>query len=166
MAITPRLLWTQRQDIGPSSRAQHAMAYDGKRKRTILFGGSRFPYYTADNFSDTWEWDGEYWLQVSQFGPPPLAAHSMTYDVARERIVLYGNPGTWEWDGASWTQVADVGPGTNHAAMVYDGHREQVMLFGGWGDGGAHGDTWYWDGIEWTQESESGPAAHGSRERS
>jgi len=31
--------WTQRQDIGPSSRWLHAMAYDPDRQSTVLFGG-------------------------------------------------------------------------------------------------------------------------------
>jgi hypothetical protein len=35
-----RFLWTQKEDIGPSARFGHAMAYDSVRSRTILFGGS------------------------------------------------------------------------------------------------------------------------------
>jgi hypothetical protein len=33
------LLWTQRQDIGPSARFGHALAYDQARNRTLLVGG-------------------------------------------------------------------------------------------------------------------------------
>ena len=35
-----RVGWRQRQDIGPSARFQHAMAYDPVTQRTLLFGGS------------------------------------------------------------------------------------------------------------------------------
>ena len=33
-------LWTQRQDIGPTTRRLHALAYDSRRDRIVLFGGS------------------------------------------------------------------------------------------------------------------------------
>ena len=32
----PKLLWTQKQDIGPEPRRAHAMAYDPGRKRALL----------------------------------------------------------------------------------------------------------------------------------
>jgi hypothetical protein len=34
-----KLLWSQRQDMGPSPRWSLAMAFDAVRKRTVLFGG-------------------------------------------------------------------------------------------------------------------------------
>lgn len=50
--------WTQRQDIGPSGRAGHAMAFDAQRRAVILFGG-RAPLETPEAevriFADTWE---------------------------------------------------------------------------------------------------------------
>ena len=41
---------TQRQDIGPSKRSSHGMAYDAVRKRTVLFGGN-----SDQDLGDTWE---------------------------------------------------------------------------------------------------------------
>jgi hypothetical protein len=78
----PRLLWTQRQDVGPSKRAGHAMAYDSARARVVLFGGA--------DLRDTWEWDGQIWIQVSNIGPSPRVNHAMAYDAARQRMVLFG----------------------------------------------------------------------------
>jgi hypothetical protein len=50
--------WTQRQDIGPSPRGGHAMAFDTSRRAVIVFGGSA-PPEIADAaerlFADTWE---------------------------------------------------------------------------------------------------------------
>lgn len=50
--------WTQRQDIGPSGRAGHAMAFDTGRRAVILFGG-RAPIESPEAevrfFADTWE---------------------------------------------------------------------------------------------------------------
>ena len=54
-------LWTQRQDIGPSARWSHSMAYDSDRQRTVLFGGlSAFgplddPNLPDNLLGDTWE---------------------------------------------------------------------------------------------------------------
>jgi Galactose oxidase, central domain len=44
-------LWTQRQDMGPSFRTAHALAYDGPRDRVVLFGGWASP----NPLGDTWE---------------------------------------------------------------------------------------------------------------
>ena len=35
--------------------------------------------------------------------------------------------------------------------MAYDEHRQNVVLFGGFGSGGELNDTWTWDGSTWTQ---------------
>jgi hypothetical protein len=53
--------WTERQDMGPTARYGHAMAYDQERGRVVLFGGSGAPSATAaadDLRSDTWEIPG------------------------------------------------------------------------------------------------------------
>jgi hypothetical protein len=43
--------WSHRQDIGPSPRSSHNMAYDTTRDRVVLFGGSAESSY----YGDTWE---------------------------------------------------------------------------------------------------------------
>src|SRR5262245_28004587 len=103
------LVWTQRQDIGPSGRAGHAIAYESARKRTLLFGGRG-----KESLGDTWEWDGEAWTQVADIGPSGRDGHAIAYDAGRSRAVLFGGRAeggdlradTWEWDGEAWTQVA------------------------------------------------------------
>ena len=49
------------------------MAYDSKRGRTVLFGGSAGNV----NLNDTWEWDGQDWTQVADTGPPARGGHAM-----------------------------------------------------------------------------------------
>jgi hypothetical protein len=169
-----RLLWTQKQDIGPSARQSFDMTYDAGRRRTILFGGA-----SGGPRGDTWEWDGEDWVQTADIGPSPRVGHAVAYDAQRGRLVLFGgsllsggaemnNPqafvsDTWEWDGEDWTQVADSGPSARYfLAMAYDAKRHRVLLFGGatWQPTGlvTFADTWSWDGSEWTQEQDEGPA--------
>lgn len=157
------LLWTQRQDIGPSARLGHALAYDAARSRTLLVGGDGL----GTLYNDTWLWDGESWTQVQDIGPSGRAGHAIAYDSARQRVVLFGGRGTsaladtWEWDGEAWTQVEDTGPSArSRHALAYDSSRSRVVLFGGTdGSSGLLGDTWEWDGDEWTQVEDTGPAA-------
>ena len=91
-----RLLWTQRQDLGPAARRDHAMAYDPVRQKTVLFGGEVLQRAPGDPqyLADTWEWDGQYWSQVSDIGPSPRILHRFAYDSARNRIVLFGGSGS------------------------------------------------------------------------
>ena len=57
----------------------------------------------------------------------------MTYDYARDEVVLFGD--TWTWDGTTWTQEP---PATSPSArsdmgMAYDQARGEVVVFGGYG---------------------------------
>ena len=153
------VFWTQRLHFGPTSRMDHAMAYDAVRQRVVLFGGAD----TGGSLGDTWVWDGTFWTQVADTGPLARSGHAMAYDSARRQVVLFGGgPGlvdTWVWDGVAWTQVAETGPSARRDhAMVGDEARGRIVLFGGT-DGEEQGDTWEWDGLAWTQREESGPVA-------
>jgi hypothetical protein len=178
--------WTQVADTGPDPRYFHAMTYDSKRQRTLLYGGIDFINGGAlKGYSDTWSWDGNEWAQERGDGPPSRNGHKMVYDVTRDRIILFGglvatnisngiidggnSPAndTWEYDGTLWTQVADTGPSPRAAyGMVYDG--TETLLFGGWAaiisNNTKFADTWVWDGKHWTQRLHMGPgirASHG-----
>jgi hypothetical protein len=177
--MSERWLWTQKEDIGPSPRDGHRMAYDAARQRVVLFGGQ---IGKASNVytNDTWGWDGGAWTQVADTGPGPRVDCGLAYDDSRQRVVLFGGfwfgpdlarssylSDTWEWDGAEWTQIADIGPTPRTAcALTYDTVRQRVVLFGGSGpeppatvlSPTLRGDTWEWDGTEWTQIADTGPS--------
>jgi len=160
-----KVLWVQKQDIGPRPRAGHAMAFDVARQRVTLFGGDSL---AGTLLGDTWVWDGESWTQVQDIGPSARAFHAAAYDSARARVVLFGGrtgaglvADTWEWDGDDWTQLADSGPSRRYGhAVTFDANRKRIVLFGGRSDTGAHiNDTWEWDGNEWVQQADTGPSA-------
>jgi hypothetical protein len=163
-----KVLWTQKQDIGPSGRGAHAITYDSDQKRVVLFGGSA----AGDTLrADTWEWDGADWTQVADTGPDARSGHALAYDADRKRTVLFGGSATgdtlradtWEWDGADWTQVADTGPGPSFAsAMAFEGGAP--LLFGGVNSptAGVAAEvlsklSWQWDGAHWTLRQDMGP---------
>lgn len=89
------------------------------------------------------------------------------YDVARDRIVLFGGQGgsapggnsgeTWTYNG-QWSLVANSGPSPrNSMAMVYDPHRQRCILFGGTSQSVLNGETWEWDGTAWSPVASTGP---------
>ncbi len=160
----PRLLWTQKQNVGPLARVGHAMVYDTDRNRTVLFGGDSL---RSQLFNDTWEWEGAHWTQMADIGPAPRVDQAMAYDGARRHTLMFGGSGsggalrdTWAWNGEDWTQMADTGPAnrTGHA-VAYDSDRSSVVLFGGQSQtSDPLNDTWEWDGVDWTQVQDTGPS--------
>lgn len=56
--------WKQVSSSGPTARNHTAMVYDSRRKKMVLFGGHDFGLQDEVNiFGDTWEWDGDKWVQ-------------------------------------------------------------------------------------------------------
>ena len=109
-----------------------------------------------------------HWTQRLHFGPPPRINHSMAYDAARQRMVVFGGVDgngsslgdTWVWDGSYWTQVAETGPSAREGhSTAYDAVHQEIALFGGNDGATQFADTWTWDGVSWTQVAETGPAA-------
>jgi cysteine-rich repeat protein len=142
---------------GAPRAAGHAVAYDAGRRRVVLFGGD-----DGTGPSDqTWEWDGDMWLEVGRGAPapPPRIGHAMVYDARRGGTVLFGGRNSdglladmWRWDGASWTRLTpSISPSARVGhAMAYDAGRDRVVLHGG-ENGNALTDTWEWDGVTWQQ---------------
>jgi hypothetical protein len=144
----------------------HALAYDEKRGRVVLFGCSGAD---RNSLNETWEWDGRRWLKVSSAGPIARKWPAMAYDAKRGRVILFGGrvglgsnspsvADTWEWDGQTWRQLNVNGPSErDHHVMVYDRRRERIVLFGGWNGKEVLGDTWEWDGARWLKVVAPGP---------
>jgi hypothetical protein len=143
----------------PAGRLQHAMAYDSRRGRTVVFGGrSATPEGGDYSFQDTWEWDGSQWWFRGTNGPPAQFAVHMAYDPGRGVTVVYGGSGAstaevWEWNGTNWHSR----PITNELftsflqtslSMDFDGSLGQVFFgpvtdgptlwFLSWGSNGSH----------------------------
>ena len=154
--------WSQVATTGPSNRGRSAMAYDEKRRETVLFGGG------SDRvLGDTWIWNGREWRLSPQTGPRPRYAHALAYDPDREVVVLYGGSTftpvehfveMWEWNGERWREIkmSSVNPGIRYSAgLAYDRHRRRLVLHGGASPDPAGQlqfvfDTWEWDGSRWS----------------
>jgi len=126
----------------PPTRTNYGMAYDSLRDRLVLFGG--LSSATGMPLDDTWEWDIScgVWTQVAQgpgATPAPREGGRLSYDEARQRIVLYGGtngvatfPNTWEWDGNSWLlrSPSNAPPPSSDFGFTYDSTRQVSVAFG------------------------------------
>lgn len=108
------------------------------------------------------------WTQLTPATSPSARSyHAMAYDVARQKIILFGGQGsgggplndTWEWDGSSWIQRSPAtSPSPRFAhAMAYDSTRQKIVLFGGTDGQNRPTDTWVWDGSDWVLHAPTGP---------
>jgi hypothetical protein len=139
---------------GPSPRNGAAAAYDARRERVVLFGGSG-----ASN--ETWEWDGVRWMKRDAGDVPGRFNVAMTFDRARGGVIRFGGwtgkirvDDTWLLSGDRWSLTDVTGPpARNHAAFTYDRRRRRAVLYGGHDGDNVFGDTWEWDGLRWHQAS-------------
>jgi hypothetical protein len=155
--------WTQ-GPVGPPPRRGAAMAYDAKRRRVVLFGGSSSPARDATSCSclgDTWEWDGMGWKQVmTSPSPPALTGARLAYDPLRGELVLFGGIAdgtttaqTWTFDGAWHAVTPNVSPPARGLGVfAWDAARQQLVYSAGGQATGAtitsFGDSWEWDGTD------------------
>lgn len=88
-------------------------------------------------------------------------SYGLAFDARRGVTVLNGGDDgtccfydTWELGRDRWTKVevsSSIPPGLQYHRMVYDPHRERVILFGGKDSSGAlSSETWAFDGSTWT----------------
>lgn len=167
-AIAPRGGWMQMHPKHtPGRRANSAVAYDSTRHRIVLFGG--ISEWIGSSFyyeQDTWEWDGQDWIQMHpKTNPSPRAGQMMAYDQKHGVVVLFGGEeksgtfmfsDTWIWDGKDWTLMSPTiyPTGRRGGQLFYDPETEKVILTGGfyYAPGKvftAVSDTWAWNGEDW-----------------
>ncbi|MEY3231507.1 MAG: hypothetical protein RL689_1596 [Planctomycetota bacterium] len=166
--------WRQALVAGPSKRSGSTMAYDERRGRTVLFGGSVQPIVgdgRRDFYNDTWEWDGASWRQVASGGPPPRMGAAIAYDPIRQRIVLAGGviyngswtalSDCWGWDGVSWVELPSLPRAVGYAPMAFDAARGRLVLFSGTCGQycGLNGETLELGPAGWVVAATGGPIA-------
>jgi cysteine-rich repeat protein len=140
--------------VVPPKRTQTALAYDANRQRVVLFGGCGGPAASCAAgdlvFDDTWEWDGSSWTAVpTTVQPDARYGHSLVYDRARQRVVVFGGfpPSSislWDWDGSQW-EHRSTNAGTRRrddAQATYDDARREIVVFGGDYDVTVYRDHW------------------------
>ena len=153
--------------VSPQGRYNHRMAYDSVRQRVVMHGGQTWADF-GGHLGDTWEWDGQIWIQRAQSGPSGTRIlHGMTYDAARGEVLVFGGNGQfdtgadlWAWNGTDWQLRSSLPLPRYDHAMVYDSVRGSLVMFGG------GGDTWERRGGKWVAQYpetlNSPPARYGN----
>jgi hypothetical protein len=159
--------WVLLDSSGPPIRNLAGVAYDSRRNRVVLHGGSSALGVTL---GETWEWGPAGWVQKTGAGPGLRDHASMAYDPIRERTVLFGGQvridsfpvETWEWDGAAWVVAATAGPPPRvHYGLQFDSTMGKVVVFAGYQPNVQDlGDLWAWDGQAWSLVNQSAARTH------
>jgi hypothetical protein len=140
--------WTS-VDTPFARRFGQAMVYDPAGKRTILFGGAA-EWPGSKLFGDIWAYDSQArtWAELVPKGTAPAVrwGHSLAYDPASGKIILFGGVGwkssgaatfndTWSFDPATdrWARLKTRGtpPARYGHSMVYDPSSGKIIMFGG-----------------------------------
>jgi hypothetical protein len=163
--------------VAPPPRWGSCMTYDAARSRTVLFGGRVMQAVSGGsiqfNADDTWEWDGQTWVEVSVAARPDARIfHGMAWDEVGNRVVLFGGSGgptgqlddTWTYDGSSWTPLgSNVNPPHYYGRLTYDDVERRIVLVGGEFGVEPAGRTWFLQGNVWSPLSSSmQPAGDGA----
>lgn len=157
--------WVRASTDGPPPRAEAAIGYDPRRRRTVLFGGRlELPGGTVGRLSDTWEWDGERWTRMSTEGPSPRSGAAMAYHPGLRAVVLFGGSGgplgdTWSWNGHAWGRLSlPAAAGRFNTVMAWDPAAQRLVRFGGWDGKQRTFDTWELVDSGWVQAHDTGPS--------
>ncbi|MFN8823744.1 MAG: kelch repeat-containing protein [Planctomycetota bacterium] len=128
----------------PFGRAKHGMAYDQNRRRVVMYGGLLGPNLTPT--AEFLEYDSSQfgfsaWTNVTATAQPalsPVRGPQMAYDVARGRVMFFGNEGVngaatvREYDGTSWfTRNQGIALRPNGAGFAYDPVSRRSLFYGG-----------------------------------
>ncbi|HYP89969.1 MAG TPA: hypothetical protein VEQ59_17490 [Polyangiaceae bacterium] len=159
----------------PEGRMLLDMAYSSAHGGAVLVGGlTGATYDFAQN--DVWRWNGS-WAKLAPSGDdlPTVAGHGVTFDAARQVLVLYGgygadeNEAVYELDGAEWKnrgQLA-ISPGSiDFFSMTYDAAQKYSLVFGGATPAGHTDDPfvplsrglYFWNGKGWTSLATKRPS--------
>ena len=151
--------WIELHPAGdtPGARSDHAMVYDSRDGKILLFGGdpNRMVYedeqLSHDAYNDLWAYDPvlNSWTQLHPSGDAPYhrSGAGMVFDPAVNRVILFGGlqgrtteftpmDDLWSYDLATdaWTRLHPAGnvpSARSDMAMDYDPACCLTILFGG-----------------------------------
>jgi len=164
--------WKELPSVCPPPRSGHAMAYDSKLDKVLLFGGINYDGNVLTYYEDTWVYDlaTDSWTQLNPpDSPGPRAYHSMVYHPVSEQFFIFGGMDefgyeclqeglvfdikTNRWDYISLQGNPSSLPSRCGSSMVYDVFEELIILFGGYDP---YSDFYYHD--TWTIDLMDGMA--------
>ena len=163
----------------PPARAAAGFHADPATGKVVLVGGWSTPLCKlCSYYGDTWEWDGNDWVQRMPANVPPSrsADYELCFDENSQRVLMVMSDRTtqspqretWSWDGTNWTRllVETIPSNRRYFAigMAYDSVARKPTLIG---DGYSPDAmlTMTWDGTRWTTASAPFIAGYGVRSK-
>ncbi len=159
---------------GPQARFERfVMQLDPLRKRVVVAAGEDA---NLQLMRDTWEWDGQSWIQMAPITSPSARSWiASAFDPRIGKVVVHGGrttqslDDTWLWDGKIWQQLAANGARGklygDGASMFFDAVRDAIVVYGGRGpsDSVLSDATWVLAPVPFPGRFESyGPGCPGS----
>lgn len=152
----------------PSPRFDGTIAYDPAGRQVFLFGGQ-----DTGPRNDLWSFslDQRQWteIQIAGIRPPARFGHTVVFDSARRRLVLFGGQASgffsdvWAYDigRGVWQLLSadDAGPSRRYAhSAIYETARDRMIISHGFTNAGRFDDTWAFDlaANSWRNLSPSG----------
>lgn len=152
----------------PSARVDGVIEYDPVSRQIFLFGGQD----TLPR-NDLWAYSlaRRQWTEMQVSGPVPPArfGHTVVFDSARRRLVVFGGQASgffsdvWAFDIAagSWRQLSadNTGPSRRYGhSAIYETARDRMVISHGFTNAGRFDDTWAFDfsSNSWRDISPSG----------
>jgi hypothetical protein len=99
------------EQSAPGPRVNTSAAFHDRLGQLIMVAGGG----EKSTLDDMWAWNGASWTPLPDSGLPPREGSGLTYDAARDRLVLTGGlvqPGLperyqdiWEWDGTRFAEA-------------------------------------------------------------
>ena len=149
----------------PRGRSSATMVFDSTNNEIVLYGGQ---YRSKLYLKDTFSWDGNKWLQISDEGPGYRSHHAAAFNPDNGKVILFGGffqntrffpnqlqkwfNDTWEFTDNAWSRIniksEKPSPREDHK-MVYDSINKRIWLFGGKFEQYSRkreyfGDLWYY----------------------
>ena len=145
------------QQDQPAARKHHAVTYDPRHERVVLYGGAT---NTGELFDDLWSWDGTRWTLIGR--SIPSASHTVFADVDQSLVLIGGTEAvTAVWDDR-WVTILRE-PNRSGMAGAFDTQRGRFIMHGGSGaPGQTLGGTFELDTERWRQVATGGPGERAS----
>lgn len=137
----------------PLRRCLHHAVYDSMRGQLLLYGGSASGFGPCP-LEGWWSFDlvrGEWTEQLATPAPAPRQYCGRSYDVGRDRMILFGGSGrgtlsdTWEFNPGTrqWREAVSDGPAPSARFRQESAYGEGITyFFGGSTDQGLTNELW------------------------
>lgn len=142
---------TPRGSVAPRPRMGAGFAYDPSQSSVVLFGGIEGNSTGAFLTTDTWEYAGGTWKNVTAGTAPSAAQGTLVYDARAKQVLLFGglgHPDLWAFNGSRWHVVPTTGiespnPQPVNEVVYVPSSGSDLML------GVLGADSVWWHGDAW-----------------